>query len=477
MSEFETVIGLEVHVQLKTRSKLFCDCPVDWGGEPNSRVCPVCLGLPGTLPVLNRKSVELGVRAALALNCRIAPFSQFHRKNYFYPDMAKNYQVSQYDLPLSADGFVEIPREEGSLRVGLARAHLEEDTGKLVHFAAEGFSGVDFNRSGVPLLEIVTRPDLRSPEDAYDYLKVLRNLLRTVEVSDCDMEKGSFRCDANVSLRLSGSEKLGVKTEVKNMNSFRAVERALSYEVSRQAELIRSGGAVVQETRLYDAASQKTFPMRSKEEAHDYRYFPDPDLVPTELDRVWIEEISAALPELPSAKAGRFQRDYELGFYDAGVLTSDPALAEYFETAARACANFKTLSNWITVELMARLKESDTPIESSPVPPEHVSELVGLIDRGVISGKIAKSVFALMCDERKPPSEIVRERGLVQISDESELEKVVEKVIGEHPGPAEDFASGKEKALGFLVGRVMKETRGQANPRLVNEIIRRRLSG
>jgi len=476
MKNFETVIGLEVHVQLKTESKIFCSCPAEFGGEPNTRVCPVCLGLPGVLPVFNEKALGLTVRAGLALNCSVSSFSKFDRKNYFYPDLPKNYQISQYDKPFNLGGYIDVWIDGERKRFGITRVHLEEDAGKLIHFEKEGFSGVDFNRTGVPLLEIVSEPDLRSPGDAYEYLKALRALLRYIEISDCDMEKGSFRCDANISLRPSGTKELGVKVEVKNMNSFRAVERALSYEVERQTALLQEGGGIVQETRLYNADAQKTFPMRSKEEAHDYRYFPEPDLVPVAVETEKIEEIKAALPELPAARALRFRREYGLPEYDAGVLTSERPLADFFEVAAALSRNRKVLSNWIMVELLGKLNREDLGIEDSPIGAGQIASLVELIDAGTISGKIAKTVFAEMFRSGRPPEEIVKDKGLVQISDEGELEKIVAEVISAHPDPVADYRSGKEQALGFLVGLVMKATRGKANPGLVNKILRRKLA-
>ena len=474
--KYEVVIGLEVHVQLKTRTKIFCSCPVGWGGEPNTRVCPVCQGLPGVLPVLNEKAVELAVRAGLALGSRISSFSKFDRKNYFYPDLPKAYQISQYDKPLNVGGEVEIRVGGEKKLIGITRAHLEEDAGKLTHFGKEGFSGVDYNRTGVPLLEIVSEPDLRSPEEAYEYLKVLRSLIRYTGASDCDMEKGSFRCDANISLRPVGAEKLGVKAEVKNMNSFRGVERALSYEIDRQHRLLEAGEKISQETRLYDADSRKTFSMRSKEEAHDYRYFPDPDLVPVIVDGAWVEKIRSTLPELPAVRSRRFQSQYALSPRDAAVLTSEKALADYFEEAARLTAESKLLSNWVLGELLGKLNEEGLPVRQSPISPEKLVGLIKLIEGKTISGSIAKTVFARMFATGREAGEIVEEAGLVQISDEGELKEIVEGVIAAHPGPVADYRGGKGKALGFLVGQVMKATRGQANPALANQLLRDRLN-
>ncbi|HOO77366.1 MAG TPA: Asp-tRNA(Asn)/Glu-tRNA(Gln) amidotransferase subunit GatB [bacterium] len=474
MNSWETVIGLEVHVQLKTESKLFCSCPVGWGGEPNSRVCPVCLGLPGVLPVLNRRAVELAVRAGLALNCRTASFSKFDRKNYYYPDLPKAYQISQYDRPLNGPGWIDISVDDADRRIGITRAHLEEDAGKLVHFEDGSGSGVDYNRTGVPLLEIVSEPELRTPREAHEYLKTIHGVMRYAGVSDCDMEKGSFRCDANISLRPAGSRGLGVKVEIKNMNSFKAVEKALEYEERRQRRILDKGGAVVQETRLFVAESGKTRSMRSKEEAHDYRYFPDPDLVPVVLDPAWLEEERKKLPELPAARAQRFAREYGIPAYDAGVLTAERELADYFEAAARL-ADPKTASNWVMVELLGKLKEAGKGIAESPVSPEGLAELLSLVVRGTISGKTAKAVFAEMFSAGSSASDIVRERGLVQISDAAELEGIVDRVIADNPGPAEEVRSGKDKAIAFLVGQAMKATRGKANPREVNRILKERL--
>jgi len=472
MSKWETVIGLEVHVQLGTRSKIFCRCPVEWGGDPNTRVCPVCLGLPGVLPVLNRRAVELGVKAGLALNCEIARFSKFDRKNYYYPDLPKAYQVSQYDCPLNGPGWLEIPNGGETKRIGITRAHLEEDAGKLVHFSSAKASGVDYNRTGVPLLEIVSEPDLRSPAEAGTYLRTLRTVMRYVEVSECDMEKGSFRCDANISLRPAGSTRLGTKVEIKNLNSFKGVEKALEYEEIRQRRILEKGGELVQETRLFDADAGTTHSMRTKEEAQDYRYFPDPDLVPVVLEEEWIEDIRRSLPELPATRAARFVRDYGLPEYDAGVLTSEKPLADYYEAVA-AAADPKLASNWVMVELQGRLKEAGKDIGSSPVSPENLAELLNLIQEGTISGKIAKTVFVEMFEKGRAAGTIVEEEGLRQISDTDELTAVVEAVIAANPGPVEDLHGGKKKAIGFLVGQVMKETRGQANPREVNRIIAR----
>jgi len=473
---YETVIGLEVHVQLKTRTKIFCGCPVGWGGEPNSRVCPVCLGLPGVLPVLNRQVLNLAVRAGLALNCGVSAFSKFDRKNYFYPDLPKAYQISQFDRPLNGPGYIDIRVESGTKRIGITRAHLEEDAGKLVHFEKEGCSGVDYNRTGVPLLEIVSDPDLRAPREAAEYLKTIRAIMRYIEVSDCDMEKGSFRCDANVSLRPPGSKELGVKVEIKNMNSFKGVERALVYEMGRQKGMLDRDETVIQETRLYNANTLKTYSMRSKEEAHDYRYFPEPDLVPIMLDDEWIEEIRGSLPELPGPRCERFKKQYGLPEYDARVLTAEYSLADYFEAAAAHVSDHKALSNWVMVELLGKLNQENLEIDESPVSPGQLAGLLSLIGEGAISGKIAKTVFAEMFAGGQDPEVIVEEKGLLQISDAGELDRIVEQVISENPAPVADVKGGKEQALGFLVGQVMKATRGKANPGVVNQLLREKLS-
>ncbi len=472
---YETVIGLEVHVQLKTETKIFCSCPAGSGGEPNTRVCPVCLGLPGTLPVLNRHAVELALRAGAALNCGLSGFSKFDRKNYFYPDLPKAYQISQYDRPLNGSGWLEIPTAGGKKRIGVTRAHLEEDAGKLVHFE-DGWSGVDYNRTGFPLLEIVSDPDLRRPREAYEYLKELRSVMRYIEVSDCDMEKGSFRCDANISLRPAGSRELGVKVEIKNLNSFKAVERALEYEEVRQRGLLEREEPVLQETRLFNADLQQTISMRSKEEAHDYRYFPDPDLVPVVFPPERIGEIREQLPELPLSRLTRFREQYGLPDYDAGVLTAERALADYYEAAAGGGVDYKSLSNWVMGELLGKLNEAGLTIEESPIPADRLAGLLKLIEEGKISGKIAKRVFAEMFESGEEPERIVERRGLLQISDRGELEGIVEMVVTDNPGPAADFRGGKQAAIGFLVGQVMKATKGQANPKLVNQLLRARLS-
>ena len=476
--EYEAVIGLEVHAQLLTSSKIFCGCPTTFGAEPNTQTCPVCTGMPGSLPVLNRRAVEFALKLALATHCKIASFSLFARKNYFYPDLPKGYQISQYELPIATGGWIEIPTEDGGKkRIGLIRIHMEEDAGKLVHDEREPWSYVDFNRTGVPLLEIVSEPDIRTPKEAVEYLKMLRAILRYLEICDGDMEKGSLRCDANVSIRPKGSKVFGTRTEVKNMNSFRHVERALSYEIERQKRVIEEGGEVVQETRLWDPQRGVTVPMRGKEEAHDYRYFPDPDLVPLIISEEWIEEVRRSLPELPLERKERFVRQYGIPEYDAGVLTASKALADYYERCVELFPEPKQVSNWVMGELLRLLNEAGKEPEDCPVPPEGLAELLGLIKDGTISGKIAKGVFEEMFRTGRGAREIVKEKGLEQITDEGVLKAVVDQVLRDHPEEVSEYRKGKEKLLGFFVGQVMKATRGKANPQLVNKLLRDALKG
>jgi aspartyl-tRNA(Asn)/glutamyl-tRNA(Gln) amidotransferase subunit B len=475
---YETVIGLEIHAELKTLSKMFCSCDASFGGEPNSRTCPVCLGLPGVLPVLNRRAVELATRLALALQCEIAPYSIFHRKNYFYPDMPKNFQISQYDLPLGVGGHLDLEMEEGTVRVGITRVHLEEDTGKSVHISDSGrihgseYSLEDFNRAGVPLLEIVTEPEMRTPEQARAFMQELKSIMEHLEISDCKMEEGSLRCDANISLRPPGEEQFGVKTEVKNMNSFRALYRALEYEIERQEGVLSQGGEVVQETRHWDADANVTTPLRTKEYAFDYRYFPEPDLVPLELEQPFVEEVRSELPELPAERRRRFREDHGLPEHDASLLTSSKALGDFFEAAVEAGAAPKAASNWMMGELSAYLNAQNIEIEELLVTPVQMAAMLELVDKGVISGKIAKSVFEEMLESGKDPEAIVKDGGITQISDEEELARHIEEAIRENPASVEDYRKGKEKALGFLVGQVMRKTGGRANPQVVNEMLR-----
>ncbi len=487
--DYELVIGLEVHVQLKTRTKLFCACANRYGAQPNSLVCPICLGMPGVLPVLNREAVDLALRVGMALNCEIAPWTKFDRKNYFYPDLPKNYQISQFDQPINARGFLEVPGEPDRVRVGITRAHLEEDAGKLVHpelrlEAEEGggstgkrmdFSLVDFNRCGVPLLEIVSEPDLRSPESATAYLTTLKQVLQYLDVSDCDMEKGSLRCDVNVSVRRRGTEAFGTKVEVKNVNSFKFVAKALSFEAARQIEAVESGGKVVQETRLWDQGAERTRPMRSKEEAHDYRYFPDPDLTPLRIDAPWIDRIRKTLPELPHLRRERLVRDYGIPPYDAGVLTDSRPSADYYETCVRLHGNAKTVSNWVMSELRKEMNERHLDFGDLPVSPEPFVDLIRLVDEAKITRLVAKDVLGEMFTAGKGAMEIVMQRGLLQISDEGELGKVVEEVVRTCEKGVQDYRGGKKSAIQSLIGQVMRLTKGKANAQLVRDLLVRRL--
>ncbi len=475
--EYEAVIGLEVHAQLLTESKIFCGCSTKFGAPPNTHVCPVCLGMPGVLPVLNQKVVEFTIRAGLATNCAIQSKSVWARKNYFYPDLPKNYQISQYELPICLDGWLDIEVEGQSRRIGITRIHMEEDAGKLVHDPSLPVSYVDYNRTGVPLMEIVSEPDLRTPQEAGAYLRALRDILVYLEVCDGNMEEGSFRCDANVSLRPVGQAELGTKAELKNMNSFRGVTKALEYEIRRQRAILDEGGQVRQETRLWDADAGKTHGMRGKEEAHDYRYLPDPDLPPLVVDDQWIERVRAGLPELPAAKRARFVEQYGLGDYDAGVLTASKALAEYYEAVVAAGAAPKAAANWVMSDLLGALRAAGLELGASPVPPAGLAELIKLIKDGTISGKIAKEVFAEMMASGKAAAAVVEEKGLTQVSDEGELEAILQGIFQANPAEVEAFKGGKKKLMGFFVGQVMKATKGQANPKLVNQLVNKMLGG
>ena len=474
--EFDVVIGLETHVQMSTNTKCFCSCKVEFGAEPNTNVCPVCLALPGSLPVLNEKALEYAIKASLALNCTVHELSVFARKNYFYPDLPKGYQISQYDKPLATDGYIDIKVDGKTERVRIHRLHMEEDAGKTIH---EGkYSYVDLNRAGTPLMEIVTEPDITSAVGARLYLEKLRNIMRYIGVSDADMEKGQLRCDVNISLKPKGSDKLGTKVEIKNINSFRFVQKAIEYEIERQAKILRKGGEIVQETRLFDPSSGKTYTMRTKEEAHDYRYFPDPDLIPVKLTKEQIENIKKTLPELPDEKAERYVRDYKLTEYDADVLVADKDRALFFEEAVKNYDKSpKAIANWIINELLGRLNEESLDITESPVKPHHIAELVKLIDEGTISTKIAKEVFDEVFKTQKSPAQIVEEKGLKQVSDEGEIKKIVEEVLANHPAEVEKYKAGNQKLMGFFVGQVMKATKGKANPKLVNKILAQLLNG
>lgn len=472
---YETIIGLEVHAQLLTDSKIFCGCSTEFGAPPNTHTCPVCLGMPGVLPVLNRKVVDYTLKMALATGCAIAPVSRFARKNYFYPDLPKGYQISQYELPIAEHGHVSIEVDEKIKEIGITRIHMEEDAGKLIHDPYRSMSRVDFNRTGVPLIEIVSEPDIRSPQEAGAYLKQLRAVLRYLGVCDGNMEEGSFRCDANVSIRPFGTKTFGTRTELKNMNSFRHVENALAYEIERQEALIEEGGEVIQETRLWNPAKQITVSMRGKEEAHDYRYFPDPDLVPLVIDEDWIGKTRAGLPELPEARKARFVKDYNLPSSEARFLTDSRVLADYFEACVKAFPQPKTVCNWIMGSLMEALNAENKTIEESPVPSEELAKLLKLIDSGLISGKIAKTVFEEMVSSGKAPYDIVREKGLEQITDNDAIFEAVQKVLAAHNNEVESYKAGKTKLLGFFVGQVMKATQGKANPKMVNEVLRKML--
>ena len=474
--EFEPVIGLEVHSQLKTRTKIFCSCSTRFGADPNTHVCPVCLGMPGVLPVLNKTVVEYAMRMALATSCTITRQSRFARKNYFYPDLPKGYQISQYEFPIAENGHVIITLEDGTQkRIGITRIHMEEDAGKLIHDPGRGKSLVDYNRTGTPLIEIVSEPDIRSPEEAGAYLRQLRSILRYLDISDGNMEEGSFRCDANVSIRPKGETEFGTRTELKNLNSFKYVEAAIAYEIKRQKAVIADGGKVVQETRLWDSAKNRSHSMRGKEEAHDYRYFPDPDLVPLEIDEAWIDTVRNSLPELPDARKERFVKDYDLPRYDAEVLTAARELADYFEDCARNVKTPKLVSNWVMGTLLGLLNSEGKSIDQSPVSAAQLAELIALIETDVISGKIAKTVFDEMVASGKAPKVIVEEKGLVQVTDASAIESVVDQVISANPSEVEKFKAGNAKLMGFFVGQVMRETKGKANPQMVNTLLKEKL--
>ena len=477
--KYETVIGLEVHVEMKTASKMFCGCTTEFGGAPNSHVCPVCLGLPGTLPVLNKKAVDYAIQTALALGCRITETSRFSRKNYFYPDLAKAYQISQYDLPLAVQGSMHIRIGEASRTIRINRVHLEEDAGKLVHIgtiSTSPFSMVDYNRSGVPLMEIVSEPDIRTSEEAKAYLEKLKSILRFIGVSDCKMEEGSLRCDANISIMEPGATEFGTKVEIKNLNSFRSVARSIDYETARQADLLEKGERIVQETRTWDEGQEITLSMRSKEEAHDYRYFPEPDLVPIVTSEEWVAEQRSLLPELPDARKERYMQQFNLGRYDAELLTAEPEVGVYYDAVMGLYDNSKAAANWINGDLMYHLNEQGIEFENNPLSAEQLVSMLKLIDQGVISGKIAKTVFAEMFNSGKNADEVVAEKGLVQISDGDVLAEIVADVIAANSKTVEDFLNGKAQASGYLVGQVMKATKGKANPNLVNEILQKQLA-
>ncbi|HRT62582.1 MAG TPA: Asp-tRNA(Asn)/Glu-tRNA(Gln) amidotransferase subunit GatB [Syntrophales bacterium] len=473
---YETVIGLEVHAQLLTDSKIFCGCSTRFGAEPNQHTCQICLGMPGALPVLNRKVVEFTIKMGLATHSTINAYGNFARKNYFYPDLPKGYQISQYAHPLAEHGHIDILLDGEKKRIGITRIHMEEDAGKLIHDERNPWSYVDLNRSGVPLIEIVSEPDMRSPEEAAEYLRRLRDILVYLEICDGNMEEGSFRCDANVSIRPKGQEAFGTRTELKNMNSFRNVQRAIEYEIKRQRYILESGGEVVQETRLWDDAQGTTHPMRGKEEAHDYRYFPEPDLVPIMISGDWIEDVRRTLPELQLEKQDRFVRQYGIPVYDAGVLTATRALADFYEEAVKLCGKPKIASNWVMGDLLRYLNEEKRDIRESPVSPAHVADLINLIENGTISGKIAKEVFEAMYKTQSKPADIVREKGLTQITDEETVMKAIEEAMSKNPAQLAEYRAGKEKLFAFFVGQVMKLTKGKANPQLVNDLLKKMLA-
>lgn len=473
---YEPVIGVEVHAQLRTATKLFCGCPTSFGLPPNTQVCPTCLGLPGSLPVLNQRAVEMAIRTGLALHCEITLTNQFSRKNYFYPDLPKGYQISQYDRPICGSGWLDIAVNGDHKRINIRRAHLEEDAGKNVHDVPVEGSGVDLNRAGTPLLEIVTEPDLHSSAEVDAYLKTLRDLLVYLDVCDGNMEQGSFRCEPNVSLRLQGQDTLGTKVELKNINSFRFAKEALDFEISRQTDVLTEGGTIRQETRLWDVAKEQTVVMRSKEEAHDYRYFPDPDLLPVNVEAEWIETLRQTIPELPAARLERFVAEYHLPEYDAKILTDSKGLAEYFESCVRLFPHPKIISNWVMGELLRELNATGTPPESSSVSPERLVKLLQLVETETVSLKVARDLFPEFYASGKDPDQLVQEKGLIQVSDEEILRQMIEEVLAGHPVQVEQFRAGKETVLGFLVGQVMKASQGKANPGKVNALLKQLLT-
>ena len=477
MNSYETVIGLEVHLQLSTKTKAFCGCSTLFGQQPNSQTCPVCLGFPGSLPALNENAFFCAIRVALALGCKIQDLIKFDRKNYYYPDLPKNFQISQYDMPLSYDGHVDIESGGKNKRIKIKRVHLEEDAGKLVHPEGEPYSLVDYNRAGMPLLEIVTEPDINSPQEAYDYLTKLKSVLEYLRVSDCDMEKGSLRCDANISVRKSGDKGLGTKVELKNMNTFKGVRLALEFEAKRQVSAVEDGEKIIQETRLWDADKLVTVSMRTKEEAKDYRYFPEPDLVPFTVDKKIVEKMREGLPELPEPRRERFTKEYGLIGYDAAVLTANVDMADYFEACAKIYKNAKALANWIMGDITAAMNEESVAITALGVSPEALASLLKMVDSGQISGKMAKDVLKEAIETKKSPGDIVKAKGLSQLSDASTIEEAVNIVIARETKTVNDYKAGKKAAFTFLVGQVMKDTRGKANPAMVNEILKKKLGG
>ena len=468
--DYEVVIGLEVHAELSTKTKIFCSCPTEFGGEPNTHCCPVCMAMPGALPVLNKKVVEYAIKSGLATNCDIARISKNDRKNYFYPDLPKSYQISQFDMPLCTKGYVEIETEKGPKRIGLVRIHIEEDAGKLNHDEFGRGSLVDLNRSGVPLIEIVSEPDMRSTKEVESYLKKLKSILEYIEVSDCKMQEGSLRADVNVSVRKKGDKEFGTRTEMKNMNSFRSITRAIEYEAMRQVEVIEQGGKIYQETLRWDEVSGKTFSMRDKENAQDYRYFPEPDLGIIKISDEMIENIKKTLPEMPESRKERYIKEFKLPEYDSNILTSSKYLSDLFEKATEKCHNPKAVSNWIMTDITRILNEKEQEPNDIPFKAEDLGKLVELIDKGTISSKIAKQVLEEMFENPKDPEDIIKEKGWIQISDEGAIKEVVTKILEANPASIADFKAGKDRALGFLVGQAMKETRGKANPQMLNKM-------
>jgi aspartyl-tRNA(Asn)/glutamyl-tRNA(Gln) amidotransferase subunit B len=478
LQKYEPVIGLEIHVQLGTKTKIFCGCPVEFGAAPNTNVCPVCLGLPGALPVLSRQAVEFAIGAAVALHCRVNPFSRFARKNYFYPDLPKGYQISQYNQPLAEHGYLDVFVDGTKKRIGVTRVHMEDDAGKSIHDGfkdSDRYSYVDLNRSGTPLIEIVSEPDMRTSDDAYAYATAMKQVMQYIGVSECDMEKGQLRCDANVSVRPRGTEKFGTKAEIKNLNSFRFLKMAVDYEIRRQVELVESGGRVEQETRLYNVDTGQTVGMRSKEHAHDYRYFPEPDLVPLQVSEHWLHQVASALPELPQDRRDRFMNEFGLREYDAEVLTLTRAVGDYFEEAVKASSDGRATANWVTGDLMGLLKAAGKDITESPVSAANLGELVALINKNELTGKLAKEILPKMFKTGDSARAIMEREGLKQISDTGALEAIIDGVIAANPKQVDQYKSGKTAVLGFLVGQVMKASRGQANPGALNELLRKRL--
>ena len=478
--DYEVVIGCEVHVELKTKTKIFCSCPTDFGGEPNTHVCPVCLGLPGTLPVLNKKVLEYAIKAGLALNCEIAQFSKFDRKNYFYPDLTKAYQISQFDLPICKNGYIDIETDKGKKRIGITRIHMEEDAGKLVHqgntITTSAGSLVDYNRAGVPLIEIVSEPDMRSAEEVVEFLNSLKAIIEYTGVSDARMEQGSLRCDVNLSLRPVGQIEFGTRAEIKNLNSFRSVERVIQYEIDRQVDILESGGKVIQETRTWDEGKGRTYSLRSKEDSDEYRYFPEPDLPPVIVMEDYIEKLRAELPEMPKEKRRRMIEKDGLPEYDAGIITASKALVDFYDAVHTHYGDAKKISNWIMGELLAKVNAEGIELNALKIQPEQMAALLKLVDSGEISGKIAKKVFAEMFETGNNPGDIIKKQGLMQISDETALKTMIEQVVETNPKSVEDYKAGKTKALGFLVGQIMKQSRGQANPAVINRLLVEKLN-